>query len=60
MDDYSIRLHPVWPESAHTTRSKAERLYHEIRSMVRQEKTAGASHNNRSAVPSKDRAFDPA
>jgi hypothetical protein len=33
-----IWAHPVWPASAMTTRIKAERLYQDIRHLVRQEK----------------------
>jgi hypothetical protein len=33
-----IWAHPVWPASAMSTRINAERLYQEIRQMIRQEK----------------------
>lgn len=38
-----IWAHPVWPSSAMATRIKAERLYQEVRAMIRQEKGIEAS-----------------
>ena len=36
-----IWTHPVWPESARSTRIDAERLYQEVCKMIRQEKGIG-------------------
>jgi hypothetical protein len=33
-----IWTHPVWPESAMSNRIEAEKLYQEVRQMIRQEK----------------------
>jgi hypothetical protein len=38
-----IWAHPVWPSSSMATRIKAERLYQEVRAMIRQEKGIEAS-----------------
>src|SRR5262245_33006435 len=37
-NDHRVWTHPVRPESAVTTRINAERLYQEVREMIRQEK----------------------